>query len=97
MDYLIGYLKENVQQSELKILKYSHWELLLAIYQHQKTPFKMLSIQAHKTLLRTCIKQGWVKELEDTTLFVTTNGINSAKDIAPLYKRGTSPQMGQTF
>lgn len=78
-------------------MKYSHWELLLGIFQRQETPFRMMTIQANKNLLKTCLKQGWVKELDDNTLIVTSKGIDSALEISPLYERDTSPQFGQTY
>jgi DNA-binding MarR family transcriptional regulator len=68
-------------------LKYSHWELMLLIYQEQKSNKRPYKWQCNKTLVQTCIKNGWVKEYEDETVEVTEKGEEVAKEITPLYER----------
>lgn len=79
-------------------MKYSHWELLLCVYQQQNSfsKIKPLKIQCNKTLLKTCIKNKWIKENDDGTVEVTTDGYEAAKEIAPLHKREFS-NTGQTY
>lgn len=80
-------------------MKYSHWELLLCIYQSQFLGIastKPRKSQCHKTLIKTCIKNGWVKENEDGTVEITEKGINDAKEIAPLYEKDLQ-QIGQMY
>lgn len=47
----------------------------------------MMSVQVDESLLRTCLKKGWVEVLADTSLFVTIHGIESARKSKPLYKK----------
>ncbi|MEQ2527602.1 hypothetical protein WMO40_12900 [Bacillaceae bacterium CLA-AA-H227] len=77
-------------------MKYSHWELLLKIYQYQQSYVRALEVQVNKNLIRTCYKNGWVEKLDDDTLIVTEKGIEASKEIAPLYEKSYR-QVGQTF
>jgi hypothetical protein len=72
--------------------------MLLLIYQNQLESFPVYKIQCHKTLLRTCLKNGWVEEKENDTVIVTDAGLEAAMiEIAPLYERNKAAQIGQTF
>jgi len=78
-------------------MKYSHWELLLFIYQYNlNKDIKIQKYRCHKTLIKTCLKNNWVKECEDGTVEITNKGIEDAKEIAPLYERNMK-QIGQTY
>lgn len=77
-------------------MKYSHWELLLNVYQKQKMGNSCYTFQCHKALLKTCLKQGWFRQEENDRIVVTEQGIEAAKQFAPLYEFHFT-NMGQTY
>lgn len=80
-------------------MKYSHWDLLLSIYQYNNLGDNTIKLQkdrCHKTLIKTCIKNGWVKEYGDGTVEVTEKGMEDSKEYAALYKKDLR-QIGQTY
>jgi hypothetical protein len=85
-------------------MKYSHWQLLLIIYQCNKLNSnrfnnddkRVQKNRCNKTLIKTCINNGWVKEYDDGTVDVTEKGMEEAKEYAPLYEND-SQQIGQTY
>jgi len=53
---------------------------------------KVYKHQCNKTLLKTCIKNGWVEEYDNDYVRVTEKGMrDAAETISPLYKYNYSP------
>lgn len=68
-------------------MKNSHWEVLLFIYQEEQTGHRpYLKFSRSKSLIRTCIKNNWIKEYADGTVGLTEEGLKASSEIAPLYK-----------
>lgn len=75
-------------------MSYKHWELLLYIYRQQKSIGKSYKFQCNQTLLKTCLKNGWVVEFEPGLISVTDKGfIAAANEIAPLYEHSNRPSL----